>query len=782
VSGAYYHDNAIADHLTTTMGDVESATVKLSELLRHPEDLDKISALKAEFSRKKAAVDGQLRHGLKEQLELTQSGMNSITEGQRTVNLIKEEMMKIDKLCAEAQNMIQDFPHINLVAQTHRNFEAVEKMRNDIQTFEERLEQLEMLLAEDDQDPANQERLLQIHYGLTQLRDIRDDAMAQIKSTEDGSTELIDNLTLENGVTVQDLFTRLDDVIEWFDKHIGEACINLIELVQTENHGIVVRLAIIIEEEEKTDKRVKALQDAQREYKDLASRFRSINSGPKELRGYKDKFIKSIEYVCAAGMEDTREKFTEDPEKIEKKFRWYFTHLKTVQVGMVALMPKKWKILQTYARIYHKAMHDFLISFADDESLPPQYVLAVINWVDQYYIRMAALGFPEDDLQPHVIDNRSQELIRTYRSVIVKAVDQYMERINAQDRKSFVNQDREAYEINADGIFQTRSLGDVWSLFSQNLAVAASSARNDVAEGVVDSMLRTLISRQRIWTQLIDEERDKYTGVNPSLDGDTVAVFQEWLIALANDQIICIDDEEGLNGRSSFVTTFEKDAVPLVSQQFASDRLPAQIEDLKLGYIDISTKCIQIFCQLIFLTDFKPILSKFFTPDWYNRTDMASIIATFRDYLNDYEQQVHGSLRDLLIDSLADELLIQYLSAVRNKGVKFRRTDQFAAKFKDDLLTAFEFFNEYGQQGQEIKQRWRAIEYFLKLLDSDKTQVQFAYEEFKLNYKEVHISWVEAVLRTRDDFERSMLNAVKAKAAETVAEDAPDDPIMGRVK
>ena len=72
------------------MGDVESATVKLAELLRHPEDLDKIPALKAEFMRKKAAVDGQLRHGLKEQLELTQSGMSSITEGQRTVNLIKE--------------------------------------------------------------------------------------------------------------------------------------------------------------------------------------------------------------------------------------------------------------------------------------------------------------------------------------------------------------------------------------------------------------------------------------------------------------------------------------------------------------------------------------------------------------------------------------------------------------------------------------------------------------------------------------------------------------------
>ncbi|KAL5116217.1 SNARE-binding exocyst subunit S6 [Pleosporales sp. CAS-2024a] len=763
------------------MADVDSAT-RLSELLKHPEDLDKLATLKAEFTRKKAAVDGQLRHGLKEQLELTQAGMSSITEGQRTVNLIKEEMMKIDKLCAEAQNMIQDFPHINLVAQTHRNFEAVEKMRNDIQTFEDRLEMLENLLAEDDQDPVNQERLLQIHYGLTQLRDVRDDAMAQIKSTDDGSTELIDNLTLENGVTVQELFTRLDDVVEWFDKHIGETCINLIDLVQSGNDGLVVRLAIIVEEEEKTDKKVKALQDAQREYKDLASRFKSIKSGPKELRGYKDKFIKSIEYVCQAHMADAKEKFTEDPDKIDKYFKWYFNNLNVVKLGMVHLMPKKWKILQTYTDIYHKAMHDFLVGIADDDSLPPQYVLAVINWVDKYYAKMAKLGFAEDDLQPHAIDNRSQELIRTYRSVIVKAVDQYMDRINEQDRRSFLNQDRDAYEMNADGIFQTRSLGDVWTLFSQNLSVAASSERNDVAEGVVDSMFRTLISRQRIWTQLIDDEREKYAGLNPALDGETVAVFQEWLIALANDQIICIDDEDDINGRASFVTVFEREVVPLVSQQFASDRLPAQVDELKNGYIDISSKCIQIFCQLIFLTDFKPILTKFFTPEWYSRTDMASIIATFRDYLNDYAEQVHRSLRDLLIDSLADELLIQYLSAVRNKGVKFRRTDQFAAKMKDDLITAFDFFREYGPQGAEILQRWRAVEYFLKLLESDKTQVPFAYEEFKYNYKEVHISWVEAVLRSRDDFERSMLNAVKAKAAETVADDAPDDPIMGRVR
>ena len=118
------------------MADTDGVTVQLAELLRHPEDLDKIPFLKSEFIRKKAAVDGQLRVGLKEQLEITQLGMNSIGDGQRTVNQIKEELMKIDKLCAESQNVIRDFPNINLVSHVHRNFSQIETVKANIESFD----------------------------------------------------------------------------------------------------------------------------------------------------------------------------------------------------------------------------------------------------------------------------------------------------------------------------------------------------------------------------------------------------------------------------------------------------------------------------------------------------------------------------------------------------------------------------------------------------------------------------------------------------------------------
>ncbi|KAF2732037.1 exocyst complex component Sec6 [Polyplosphaeria fusca] len=762
------------------MNDVESATVKLAELLRHPDDLDKIPALKAEFTRKKGAVDGQLRQGLKEQLEVTQAGMTSIQDGQRTVNMIKDEMMKIDKLCAEAQNMIQDFPHINVVAQTHRNFEAVEKMKKDIDSFPERLEQLEYLLSQDDEDPANQPHLLQIHYDLTELRNIRDSAMDQIRSSEDMSTELIDNLSLESGYTVQDYFGRLDEVIDWFDKHVGEACINLIELVQAGNDGMVVRLALVIEEEEKQDNRAKALQDAQREYKNLASRLKAIASGPKELRGYKEKFLQSIEFVCKARIDEANEAFQDDPGRLEKSVKWYFNNLNTVKLGMQTLMPKKWKIFKTYCGIYHLQMHNWLVERMDDqESTNPQHLLAIINWVDKYHAKMQKLGVPEEDLSPHLIDNRNAELVREYRQVIIKSVDDWMERIEASDRKNLLNRDESALDEDENGWFRTKTLGDMWTMLAQQISVAADSQRNDVSEGVIEAMFRALAARQRMWEALFETEASKYASATATQDG--LQSLQDFLVAVANDQINCIDDVDPDNdGRLSFLASFEKDISPIVSPEYAANNVAAQVESLRNGYLDFSFNCIKIFVSLIFTVDFRSIFQEFFTSTWYSQPRMPAIFTTFSDYLGDYERVLHPSLRDIFVEELAEELLAHYLSAVRNKGAKFRRSDPFAEKIKDDVLAAFDFFKQFASF-PDIKAKWRVIESFVNLLSAEKAAVPGVYEQLKLQYWDVQIGWVEAVLRSRDDFDRSMLNAVKAKAAEVSVERGAET-IMNRVK
>lgn len=752
------------------MESIDSSTVKLAEVLRHPEDLDKIPALKSEFLRKKAAVDSQLRIGLQEQLEVTQSGMNGITDGQRTVQLIKEEMMKIDKLCAEAQNMIRDFPNINLVSQTHRNFSAVETMRKNLDAFNDRLGQVERMLREDDAEPENMPNLLSIHYELTQLRNIRDDAMEQIQRAEDTSLQ----------GTLEDYFAKLDDTIDWFDEHVGNVALNLINILINGNNGLVVRLAVVIEAEEKSDKRVKALQEALKDHKEMAARFKSITDGAKELRGYKEKFLQAIKLNAEGQITQSKQAFLEDPSKLEKSLKWFFNDLNAVKQGMVPLMPKKWKIFQTYGKIYHMLMHDFLVGMIDDPDTSSSNMLAILNWPEKYYAKMAKLGFRQDELIPQVIDSRETELVREFRQLIIKFLDEWIERIFKTERKDFTERNIDGSNLDQDeySYFRTRNLVDLWRMLREQTDVAGNSERTDVVEGVIDAMFLRLKTRQRTWQKMLDNEADKYVA-KPELDG--IQSLQDWLVATANDQIACIDDNEE-EGRFGYLSSFRQKFEPLVSPPYL-ERADSEISSLRDGYVDLSTHCIAKFAQLIFAVDFRTVLPDFFTPKWYTTTAMRQMVVTFEEYVDDYKSRLHHSLLDIFIEELADELLIRYLSCVRNKSAKFRRQEPFHDKLFNDVSTAFEFFTNYPSPdvGETIKQKWRVAEPFSELLLAEKTAIPEVFARFKTDYWDLQLSWVEAVLRSRDDFDRAMLNAVKSRAAQVDVVRGPET-IMSKVK
>lgn len=748
------------------MSDLGGVSTHLADLLRHPEDLDKIPFLKSEILRKKAAVDGQLRAGLTEQLEVTQSGINSIGDGQRAVVQIKEEMMMIDKLCAEAQNLIRDFPNINLVSQVHRNFSQVENMKTNIESFEERLNDIEVLLRGDEQDIENQPNVLKVHHGLTQLRDIRDDALDQIQRASDTSLE----------ANLQNYFTRLDDVVEWFNDHVDRAFIDLIRLIQAGNKGMVVRLALILVEEEKSDRMVKAMQDAQREYKDLASRFKSINSGPKKLRGYTERFLKAIEDHAHAQFDAAEQSFLEEPEKLEKILRWYFDDLYAVKAGMVDLMPKKWKIFKTYTDIYHRLMHDWLIKRIDDSELSPSHVLSIIDWSEKYYVKMAKLGWNQTDIQLKVLDGRESELISEYRQLIVKSVDEWMDRMFTADRGAFSDRKPDSLDNDEHGYFRTKTLGDMWRMLKEQTLVAGSSGRADVAEGVVDSMFMALKTRQRNWRKMVDDESSKQK--NRSAEQEGLQILQDWLVAIANDQIACIDDNEDA-GQLGYLTRFQRDFESLATPKYMGNAV-IQLEDLRDGFVDAGTHCITTFVTLIFDIDFRSTISEVFTAKWYTGYAMKRMTTTFEDYVADYHSVLHHSLRDILVEELADELLVRYLSSVRNKNAKFRRSDPFTEKLKDDVLTAFEFFQRFPVFAI-IKEKWRVMNFLERMLEVDKGSVVLVYEAFKREYWDLQMSWVESVLKSRDDFDRGMLGGLKAKASEVYIERG-QETIMSKVK
>lgn len=240
----------------------------------------------------------------------------------------------------------------------------------------------------------------------------------------------------------------------------------------------------------------------------------------------------------------------------------------------------------------------------------------------------------------------------------------------------------------------------------------------------------------------------------------------------------CIDDNEE-EGKLGYLASFKQKYEPLVTPQYL-ERAEMEIDALRDGYVDLSTWCLNKFVKLVIAVDFKTVMPTFFTPRWYEMTAMRQMIVTFEEYVNDYQQVLHHSLVEIFTEIFADELLARYLMSVRNKGAKLRRADPFADKVFDDISTAFEFFNTLPSP-DSIKQTWRVTEWFLKLLQAPKEALPDVFAGFKSLYWDLQITWVEAVLRARDDFERSMLNSVKARAAQMDVVRGPET-IMGKVK
>ena len=130
-----------------------------------------------------------------------------------------------------------------------------------------------------------------------------------------------------------------------------------------------------------------------------------------------------------------------------------------------------------------------------------------------------------------------------------------MDRMAKTDRKSFKEREESSLDQDSEGRLHTKTLGDMWTMLREQLSVAQSSGRPDVVEGVVDAMMRALKGRQQMWERLVNAEYRKIESISETsqLEGAGVASLQEWLAAIANDQITNIDDNPD-TGTMSFLT------------------------------------------------------------------------------------------------------------------------------------------------------------------------------------------------------------------------------------
>lgn len=730
-----------------------SAAQAVGEYLQSPDDLVKISAFRKKLEKEKASIDARLKTGVKEQLQATREGLKKLLSTRDHVQAVKDEMITIEKECEDTSIRVATFDQISRVSMVHRNFESTEEMVNNLLDMASRLDELEYMLALDSREilgPAP--NLLVIHYQLNQLERFRNQTMHQAKKA---SADARNTLTR--------WFERLNKDISAFDEYILELARNIINLVRAGQSNVVVRLIKIVEMEGKEDEKTLVMRFVKKAAKpDAALKFKSLQAEARVLKHYRSKVMKTITQSIQTKVNDAYARDEQDPTGFLDSLSWIYQDLIRIEKDVIPCFPADYDIYSLYVREYHKALNVVVKKIAAAK-LDASVMLALHEWLKEYKQSMNELNISPDLLEPPLMDGKEQSLIEDYLQLIVSKLDEWSTNLMKTEISEFTKRE-EPPEVDSDGLYGTQGAVILFQMVNQQVDLAAESGQGAILARVVGETNRVMKGIQDQWTKVVDAEFKKQMEKPEEVAGGLV----EYCIALANDQVKSADYAEALLQRLE----------PLVSEKYRVT-INERLNDAIDGYLDVAKKCMQTLIDTIF-NDLKPATKILFQQPWYDGV-MVQIVETMRDYMADYQSYLNSALLELLTEDLIDTFLLTYLNALANSPKL--KMPAAAQRMKEDVNEVFSFFSNLAPN-QGVEARFEVLEMLLSLLEASKDIAFLSFWAFA----KVHgpnIAFVEGLMRSRSDFDRSAVNeimeSIKRKVKDEGLIDPPEPTIMKKV-
>ncbi|KAF9453532.1 exocyst complex component sec6 [Macrolepiota fuliginosa MF-IS2] len=730
-----------------------SAAQAIGEYLQSPDDLVKILAFRKKLEKEKASIDVRLKNGVKEQLQATREGLRKLLGTRDNVQVVKDEMLAVEKACDNPNIKVPTFDQIGRVSVVHRNFESTEEMVNNLLDMAAKLDDIERMLASDSKDllgPAP--NLLIIHYQINQLENFRNQTMHQAKKAKQSSKQ-----------TLERWFERLNNVIAAFDEYILELAANVLNLVRAGYPDVVVKLIKVAEVEAREDEKAVALRFVKKAAKlDAALKFKSLQANARVLKHYRTKIFKAIAESILAKFEEAYQRDEQNPVAFLSNITWMYQDLIRIEKDVVPCFPPDYDIYSHYIREYHKALNIIVKRLATTKN-DASVLLALFDWLKEYKENMKDLNIPMELLEPPLLDGKEQSLIDDYLQLIIQKLDEWSNNLIISEIAEFTKRENPP-EVDSDGLYETQGAVILFQMVNQQIDLATESGQGAILARVVSETNRVMRSIQDKWVKVIEAEFKKQSEKPDEVAGGLV----EYCIALANDQIKSADYAEALLGRLE----------PLVSEKY---RVPIneRLNDAIDGYLDVAKKCTQTLIDIIF-NDLKPATKSLFQQPWYDGM-IQQIVETMRDYMGDYQTYLNPSLLELLVEDLLDALLITYLNALANSPKL--KMPAAAERVRDDLSEMRVFFMTL-KPAKEIDESLEVLEMILALMEASKDIVFLSYWSFA----KVHgpnLAFVEGLMKSRGDFDRTavseVMDSIKRKVKDENIQDPEEPTIMKKV-
>lgn len=733
-----------------------TAARALAELFKSPDDLVKLSQVRKRLQREQAGIDAKLKQGAKEQLDATREAISKLRESKNQIQAIKEDMIAIEKTCEDPRGRVDGFGKIASVSKIYKNFVATAKMVEQLRDMDFKIDSIEKLLAKDRASPlGDAPNLLAIHYTLSEMETFRNETLLQ--ANREGNRETVK--------TLAGYFERLAGTIEAFELHYFHLAGNLLDIVRKGHATVAIKIAKIAEIEGQRDERAIAIKLVKRQNKDIGARFQSFRAEARVIKHYRAKVMDAIRSSAKTQIERQFSKYSDNPAGFfeGENFDWYYQDLLLVEEMLVDKFPEDWKIYHAYIKAYHKALYDFTKTYSSSEDAEAGALLALTTFTKQYQKNMTKeLDIPPELTNPPLLDDNIQSLVDEYLKMISKKMTEWTQNLMKSETQLFIER-TEPPEEDADQMYIMQASGIMFQMVNAQIDFAIDSGQGAVLSRVVEESAKVMMSTQAEWLTLVKKQFQKQ---HSSKADDFQGGLVEYTISLANDQLKSADFVEGLINKLEGLVS-EK------YRQSISENLSAAMD----GYLDVAKNCVQCLIEAVF-NDLKPALKLLFGNAWYSEggvdDPMVLIIETIKDYVVDYQAHLNPNLFELLIDDMIDSFLIAYLNGLR-KASKIR-IPQAIDKIRADVKVSYGCFVTY-KAPTELKAHFKVLEQVLGVLSASRTMFFLDWHSFAKEYGPAVVAYTEALLKARDDLDKSAVNeimeTIKKKKSELVEPELP---------
>lgn len=684
-----------------------SNTDLVTQFLNSPDAFEHISELRQKLQREKNVIDSQLQAGVETQVKQLTAGMTTLGDARERIDGVQSSMKQLYSMHKDSVMSVRDFSKIQQLSTVAANFELAQKFADNFQTLQRDIEYIKSLMDADGEFyiDSRMPNLLPAHYALSQLRQVQEQAL-----------QYAEHSSLDVRQTIRRHFAPLDQLVKRFDDLLFDIASCMLEILGTGDRSLVVRIAKIIDYEERQDLLFDMAQQMKTPKRMAGLRSSaSLKLKPGQVvlnhkpRHYPERFYEAIENSVKEIFTNCMSQFSPETqaEELLENLEWIFSDLLKAKTQLVECVPERWGIFDKFVNFYHQGTYRVLDSIIRFDP-PAQTLLLMLQFTKDYYTKMnKILGVPKTQLTPPLLDGRERDLYDDYLKLLVSKLEEWYQTISVTEKKPFIIRAIPP-EKHGDNTLGLDGHTTMFKLVSQQLEVAADSGQGRIVAGCVDACCEVLKKREIEWIETVDGEVKREINVTDPDSEEVPRGLFEYIIALANDQSRAHDDLEELSNKWS---------APL-SRKYAG-AVRAKFAEAQAGYFEVIKACVKGMLRII-LNDTKPAFEKLFVSSkWYKGVIIGQIVATLGEFLDDAQQLMIPELFDIFTLQLCREVTLEYLRSMAHGQGEVKATGY--QRVMEDIAALYELFSSesYEMDVEEIQQVFKVLECLCDTLQTD---------------------------------------------------------------